>query len=422
MRYNPFQPGSVVSPGMFSGRSEELLTLERVLFQTKNGNPQHFLVTGERGIGKSSLLLFLHVVATRAVSYTESVPFKFLVVTVELDPSTQYSEIIKKIGAELQRVVSSQQRVKELAKTAWEFVCRWEVFGVKYQPQEREPEPHQLLEDLTYTIERLVTETRSEFDGILFLIDEADKPPVSGNLGEFVKLFTERLVRRGCDNVSVGLAGLPTLLRKLKESHASSLRIFQVLSLEPLAAEDRVGVVRKGLAIAKQKNGFEVKITHEAESMISSISEGYPHFIQQFAYSAFEADTDNLIDPDDVLNGAFKESGGAFQQLGLKYFEDLYFEKIWSDEYREVLRAMSGYLAGWVDKKTIRKKAGLKESTLNNALTALKRRNIIIPRKGKKGVYKLPSRSFAVWIRAFTKAAPKNDVAARGSATSVTPS
>ncbi len=55
-RYNPFRPGSIVTPGMFSGRYNELVAMERALFQTKNGNPLNFLIHGERGIGKSSVL------------------------------------------------------------------------------------------------------------------------------------------------------------------------------------------------------------------------------------------------------------------------------------------------------------------------------------------------------------------------------
>ena len=40
--------------------------------------------------------------------------------------------------------------------------------------------------------------------------------------------------------------------------------------------------------------------------------------------------------------GALEPEHGAIQQLGLKYFEDLYFARIGSDEYRDVLRAMAG--------------------------------------------------------------------------------
>jgi biotin operon repressor len=172
--------------------------------------------------------------------------------------------------------------------------------------------------------------------------------------------------------------------------------------LEPLLFAERVEVIRKGLEEAKTKNEYEISIAPEAEQCISMFSEGYPHFIQQFAYSAFEEDKDNVISEEDFFKGAFKENG-AFQQLGLKYFHGLYFDQIGSDEYREVLRAMSKHLDNWVSKDQIRKEAKIKQTTLNNAISSLKKRKIIIPKPGKKGEYRLPNKSFAVWIKAFTQ-------------------
>jgi len=101
------------------------------------------------------------------------------------------------------------------------------------------------------------------------------------------------------------------------------------------------------------------------------------------------------------MTGAFKKDG-AFQQLGQKYFSDLYFEQIGSDEYRGVLRAMADHTDDWVTKQDLKTATKLKPATLNNAITALKKRGIIIPQPGRHGIYRLPTRSFAVWIKAFT--------------------
>ena len=48
---------------MFAGRYHELVRLERALDQACVDEPAHFMITGERGIGKSSLLLYLDYVA-----------------------------------------------------------------------------------------------------------------------------------------------------------------------------------------------------------------------------------------------------------------------------------------------------------------------------------------------------------------------
>jgi len=146
-----------------------------------------------------------------------------------------------------------------------------------------------------------------------------------------------------------------------------------------------------------------VTITPEAEENLAFITEGYPHFIQQFAFCAFDADLDNNIDLDDALKGAYGETG-ALRQLGLKYFEKQYFDQINSEKYRQVLRIMAKQFDQWITKAQIRKEApGIKSYTLDNALSALKSKGIIVPKKGTKGTYELPSRSFAVWLRAYAQ-------------------
>jgi len=68
MKINPFKPNSPVNPGMFVGRIKEVETLERALLQTRVGSPNHFMITGERGIGKTSLLLYLNFLSTGKIT------------------------------------------------------------------------------------------------------------------------------------------------------------------------------------------------------------------------------------------------------------------------------------------------------------------------------------------------------------------
>jgi RIO-like serine/threonine protein kinase len=63
---------------------------------------------------------------------------------------------------------------------------------------------------------------------------------------------------------------------------------------------------------------------------------------------------------------------------------------------------MSAHLDDWVSKEEIRSHSDLKESTLSNAIKALLDRQIILPQPGKRGMYRLPMKSFAAWITAYT--------------------
>ncbi len=115
-KFNPFRPGSIVTPGMFAGRLTELEGTERALNQTKHGNPHHFLIQGERGIGKSSLLFSLEYVAKSRVESLEGEKFNFLTISIVLEPSTTYHDIIQKVGNGLRKEASNFSPVGEAAK------------------------------------------------------------------------------------------------------------------------------------------------------------------------------------------------------------------------------------------------------------------------------------------------------------------
>ena len=63
-RINPLAPNEPVVSGMFVGRLPQLLALEEALLQTPQlTEHKSFMLTGERGIGKSSLLRYFKWVA-----------------------------------------------------------------------------------------------------------------------------------------------------------------------------------------------------------------------------------------------------------------------------------------------------------------------------------------------------------------------
>jgi Cdc6-like AAA superfamily ATPase len=407
-KYNPFKPNNIVHPAMFVGRMDELRTIERCLFQAKNGNPQHFLVQGERGIGKSSLLFYVEATAQGRITAPMGNKFNFLTVSIDLGGCQSQLEIVGKVGRGLRTAIAPKQAVQEMAKDFWNWLTNWEILGVQYHKTPDELDPEQIAEEL---VERLSTFCADvmELDGILILIDEADRPSAAAGLGELLKLLSERLARRQCNKVVIGLAGLPNLLTRLRESHESSPRLFQTLLLEPLEHHERISAVRIGIEDANSKNSVQTTISDDALKFLADLSEGYPHFVQQFSFSAFEHDSDNVIDSDDVGDGAFKD-GGALSQLGDKFFNEMYHARISSQDYRRVLDAMAEHGVNWVSRKMIIAESGVSEVNVTNALRTLKAKDIIIQDEKQRGLYRLPTNSFAAWINAIRAARAKSDV------------
>lgn len=408
MKINPFNPNSPVNPGMFVGRLQEIKRLEEALIQTKSGQSAHFMITGERGIGKSSLLLYLKFIAQGGMPVNSS-SFKFLVIDLDIDPATTQVGLIYRIKMHLEKQLGQNEPARNFLKEAWDFLQRIRIMDSGISGKEENNSEELLLDKFAVTlanicnrISRVVDQAlfSAQYDGILFVLDEADNCSSKLHLGSFLKLLTERLQRNGCNRVLFGLAGLPDLRTKLHDSHPSSLRIFEDIQLGRLAGQEVSSVITICLKKASEDNMEKVSITEEGRDMLINLSEGYPHFIQQFGYSAFAADTDGVIDKIDINKSAFGPRG-ALDLIGDRYYRNDFYNKIEKDSYRQVLRIMSEDLDGWVARAKIKAKYKGKDSILNNALKALRDRHIILSKEGEKGTYRLQHKGFAVWISLF---------------------
>lgn len=407
-RVNPFRPNSPVNPGMFVGRVSELDKLEAALLQTRAGQPANFMLTGERGIGKTSLLDYLKDVADGSIGIDDE-KVSFIVVETDVDQKTTPLVLVRKIELGLRRELGKSEKARKWLATAWQFLQRIEVAGTSFKDSP-DADADLLVEEFAYSLAETINRITSasiddtfsaKYDGLLLLIDEADNASAALSIGSFIKQLLERLQRRDCERVMVGLAGLPELRQVLISSHPSSLRLFEELQLGRLSDDEVKAVVKICLERANKLNEQKTSITPEADRILVNLSEGYPHFIQQFGYCAFAADTDGVIDGADVMNSALGKRGGL-EIVGDRYYRNDFYNKIQKESYRQVLRIMAEKHDGWVTKAEIKDKFGGKESTLDNAIQALRERHIILSQEGQRGIYRLQHRGFALWIKLYT--------------------
>jgi AAA ATPase domain len=390
---------SPVAPGMFSGRINELRALEQALLQTRAGHPKNFMITGERGIGKTSLLNYVSWVAQGRISTFEDEKLNFLVVSTEIESTTSTVALVRKIDMGVRRAIDQTDQTEAFFQGVWQFVKRLEAFGVKLRDEATKDDTETLLDEFGYSMASVVSKiVDHQYDGLLLLIDECDSATPSLGLGSFLKLLLERVQRHGAENFMVGIAGLPDARSVLSQSHPSSLRLFDETSLGCLTPTDVNWVIDRALKVANEVNPSPTVIADAAREMFVGFSEGYPHFIQQFGYCAFDADTDGNIDLGDVAMGAFGPNG-AIRLIGDRYYRDDFYIKIQKDSYRQVLRIMADKLDSWVTREEIKARFNGKESVLNNALQALRDRHIILSKEGVRGVYRLQHKGFALWIK-----------------------
>lgn len=403
MKINPFNPNSPTGPGMFAGRYREMTAIEQILLQTKANKGHGFLLLGQRGIGKTSLLNLVKHQAEGRID-TKGQKLNFLVVEIDISKDTTLYTIIKKIELSLKRKLAKSEPTRKLFSDVWDFLGRVEVAGVKVNTS-KEYDKELLFEEFSYsladTLKRITGNAsdnfESNYDGILLIIDEADNATKELDLGTFIKLLIERLQKEGTQQLMIGVSGLPKTKEILTESHPSSLRILEEFYLDRLTDEDVRYVIKRVLDHSKELNQISTEIENNAEEYLIKLSEGFPHFIHQYGYCAFDLSDGISIKYENVHSGAFGNNG-AIEKIGDKYYRDDFYNKIKVDSYRQVLIIMAEKLDDWVTKKHIKSKFKGQTATLDNAINALRTRGIILSKEGSQGTYRLQDKGFAWWI------------------------
>lgn len=335
-------------------------------------------------------------------------------VETDIDSNTTQIGLIKKIELGIRCNLSESEKARALLDDVWKFLQRVEVDGNSIKPKSTDEEIifEEFSLKLADTINRITdvnakeSQFSAKYDGLVLLIDEADKCSRDIDLGSFVKLLLERLQKNKCENIMIVLAGLPEIKKKLYDGHPSSLRIFEELFLDRLNDDDVSRVIDKCLMKANSDNTEQVTITDDARKLLINYSEGYPHFIQQFGFCAYEYDKDNVINQDDVIVSAFS-SRGALDLIADRYYRNDFYNKIQKESYRQVLRIMADNSDEWVSKKQIKEKFRGKPTVFDNAINALRKRHIIMTNEKEKGKYRLQHKGFAFWIKVRAQEPPE---------------
>jgi len=211
MKINPFRPNSPIPSGLFVGRIKEIDVLEKSLVQTRAGQPTNFMVTGERGIGKTSILDYIRYVAQGEIDSDHTTDnLRFLVISADIEATTTQISLIRRIERAFARELAKTEKAWTLFNELWKFVKNLEsAAGVKVQSKKVE-ETEVILDEFAYSIaqttnrlcnpETSLEKFGSSYDGVLLMLDECDKSSPDLSLGSILKLLLERIQRHGCDH------------------------------------------------------------------------------------------------------------------------------------------------------------------------------------------------------------------------------
>ncbi|MEW6528595.1 MAG: ATP-binding protein [Candidatus Micrarchaeota archaeon] len=372
---NPFRPGAIVEPEYFVGRSEEIARFEQYLKNTKDGNPHHLAILGERGIGKTSLLRYLQHLAKNQ---------RIMVARIELDPAIKSIEhLVTQILTELKRSGIAYSLVDKGAITLKDFFQKYNValsLGVLKAGPRQGSEVETKIE-FRYKLQEMWDKVKDKIPAIIIMIDEAEQlEQIEGSLHYLRNIFL-RLSETHCSYMLI-LSGKIGLFREIKELHSPLARFFTPITLNPLKPEEVKAAIEKPL----KENG--IALEKNVLNRIIKDSEGHPYVVQVIGYILFESDK-KLITLNDynTLKPAF------MKHLADQLFSDMLENS--STEEQRILHIIAKKKSD-LSLKEISKKVNKDPTSIGTPLTRLVERSCL--GRIKRGKYQLFHSLFGEYI------------------------
>ena len=291
---NPFRPGAGTAPPALVGRDELLDRFRITAGRALRGRPgKSVMPIGLRGVGKTVLLNeFARVAADEGlrVGYIEA-------------PET--GDLRRLLASRLRTILLDLDRAGKVSRAAKRALGALKSFtydlpdgtsvSVNVEALAGVADSGALAEDLTDLLVETGHAAVERNTGIVLAIDEVQYLSTD-ELGALISAI-HRTVQLNLPVVLVG-AGLPQLPGLSGDAKSYAERLFEFPHIGPLADPDARDVLR--IPVAEQNVAF----TDDALELILERTHGYPYFLQEWGYEAWNQARQSPIDLDTVERAA----------------------------------------------------------------------------------------------------------------------
>lgn len=370
---SPFTPGRPVPLPQFVGRSDEVERLRRKIRDSVAAQRVEVaFVTGERGMGKSSLASFVRYLGERDLKVVGIHAMMGGVHTVESAVKQVFDELLKE-----QAAGSYFEKLKELFGKHVKSVGLW---GATVEFDASESELRSLAGNFGQALRNVLI--RMERDGLVLILDDINGLAQSLDFANWFKSLVDGVsLARERFPLTIMLVGLEERRRSMIERQPSVARIFDVVEIRAWSNPE----TRKFFDDRFRQVGIAV-----AEGVWNALLEftgGLPVLAHEIGDAAFHVDRDERIDDEDarvaILNAA--------EVVGRKYLDPVVFQSIRSRKYRSILHTMAQNPVGMDFTRAQLKKqvAPDEEKVLDNFLHKMKDLGVVVTSaEGERGAYR----------------------------------
>ncbi len=304
---NPFAPGAGTQPPELAGRASIIANATIALSRIKLGRAaQSQMLLGLRGVGKTVLLNRIAEIAEKD---------GYATVVLEAPEDRRLAEMLvpplRSLLFRLSRVENAKDAARRGLGVLRAFASAFKVkvgdieFGI--QAETGTADSGTLESDLPELLLAVAAAAREARNAVALFVDEVQY--LSGeDLGALI-VSAHKMAQRSLPFIAFG-AGLPQLAGLAGEAKSYSERLFEYPDVGPLAAEAAQDAIREPM----RREG--VNISEGALDRIVEKTRGYPYFLQEWGYHAWNVATSSPVTPED----AERATANALERLDKGFF------------------------------------------------------------------------------------------------------
>ena len=306
---NPFVPGAGTPPPLLVGRDKLVHTAEIALSRAKNGrHGKSFVAVGLRGVGKT-------VVLNKVRRHAEDNGFQVVYIEAQAEES-----LVALLAPQLRSILININRLSAAGDLADKALGSLRNFanalkisigeiGIEFDfaSVAGQADSGNLANDLPELFVAVGKAAAEANTAVVILVDEIQYLP-DPEISALV-MAIHRVNQYGLPTVMIG-AGLPQILGKMGDAKSYAERLFDFPRVEALSREN------SHKAIAEPAREQDVVFLEPALDAIFALTEGYPYFLQEWAFVAWNAAEQSPIGLD-VIDAAKPE---AIRRLDESFF------------------------------------------------------------------------------------------------------
>lgn len=380
---SPFSPGRPVSAEYFVGRLDEIKKIDRALRQSAKGRNQNIFVTGERGIGKSSLASFARYLAERE--------FQFLGVHCFMGAIKTVPEVCRMIFQRLLKESSGNGLFEKIKATLGKYISSVDMFGVSVELAQDEKALDSLYSNFLPLLREIMSSIKNERKGICLVLDDLNGISSMPEFAHFLKSLVDEIAVdvKNPTPLLLILAGTPDRMDDLRSHQPSISRIFDVVELSLLSKEEA------GNFFQRSFESVGMLLHAGSRDLMVKYSGGLPVLLHEVGDAVFWEDTDGQIQSLDAFNGIVI----AAENVGRKYLDRQVYQAIKSKIYRSILNKIAKREGNEISrKKMLAKMSESEKKNFDNFLQKMKKLGVV--KEGEdRGEYVFTNDLYDLYVR-----------------------